>query len=110
LLGLTPLIVKALVFDRRRMLGLALLAGKLAWAAMFIIVCWHWSRGETHPVRLGSALLAGVTTPFVVLVLRAVGAAMEQKNHHGRGGGLKNSASREKIGHTPRWSQNHEPD
>lgn len=73
-LGLTPLVIKAMMFDRRPLLGLGLLAGKFVWLGAMFALFLHWSRGGASAKTLGSALIAGVTTPLLVVVLRALGS------------------------------------
>lgn len=73
-LGLTPLVIKAMMFDRRPLLGLALLVAKFFWLGAMFALFMHWSRGGASARVLGSALIAGVTTPLLVVVLRALGS------------------------------------
>ena len=72
--ALTPLIIKALVFDRRLLAGLSLTALKLIWLGLMLGLCLYATRAGQDSTRLGSALLAGVSTPLVVVVLRALGS------------------------------------
>jgi hypothetical protein len=101
-LGLTPLIVKAFMFDRRPLRGLAYVAGKIAWLAVAVLVLAHWSRGQASQLLFGTALVAGVTTPLLVILLRALGAMPQRRGLDLGGGSLKNNASEKKISDTPR--------
>lgn len=76
-LGLTPLILKAMIFDQNILLAFALIAAKLALIGVMIAVCIWWSGKNANAVGFGSSLTAGVSTPLVVVVLRAIGAQMK---------------------------------
>ena len=79
-LALTPLIVKAIMFDRRPLAGLGLAAVKVVWLGLMLAFCLHWSAKAASPMVFKTALIAGVTTPLAVIVLRAVGAACEHRS------------------------------
>lgn len=81
-LGLTPLILKTMMFDRRLPRALGLIAAKMALIGLMIAACIWWSGGKASPVGFGSSLAAGVSTPLVVVVLRAIGA--QTKSSRGR--------------------------
>ena len=72
-LGLTPLIMKTFMYDRRPLVGLALIAAKLVWLGVGAMVCLYGS-SRLGNVLFGSALIAGISTPLVVLTLRALGS------------------------------------
>lgn len=78
-LGLTPLILKELLFAPQRLLrAFGLVGVKLALIAVMIAACLYWTRpGAATPAGFGSSLAAGVSTPLVVLVLRAIGSQMK---------------------------------
>ena len=76
---LTPLIVKFMLLDERKGLGLLLILAKLGWVCSFGALLL--GAGEDGPfwALSGSAAVAGVSTPLVVLVLRVAGAASERR-------------------------------
>lgn len=76
-LTLTPLILKAMMFDRQPLIGLLLIGMKIILLLLAFIVLGHWSRSEPSVKVLGTALVAGAVTPLVVVVLRALGGAIE---------------------------------
>jgi hypothetical protein len=78
--SLTPLIIKAFLFDGRSLRGLALLGLKLLWVGLMFVVCFNWPLAEGREILDGSALVAGVTTPLLVVTLRAIGAMTCQNN------------------------------
>lgn len=86
-LGLSPLVLKAFMFDRRPLWGVLLLGAKLVLMGLMFVVCLHWSRTESNKVLLGSALVAGLSTLFVVLVLRAIGSKTQGPAGHKPSGG-----------------------
>jgi hypothetical protein len=76
-LTLTPLILKAMLFDRQPLVGLLLIGMKIILLLVALVVLSHWSRSEPSVKVLGTALVAGGVTPLVVVVLRALGGALE---------------------------------
>lgn len=75
-LSLTPLILKAMMFDRRAGVGLGLIALKILLLGAMIGVLSFWSRREASRLVLGTALAAGLVTPLLVVVLRVLGGAL----------------------------------
>ena len=75
---LTPLILKELLFDRRRGRAIWLVAAKLAWMGLMVGICMVGSRSEAGGKVFGTALVAGITTPLGVVLLRTLGAAMSR--------------------------------
>jgi hypothetical protein len=65
-----------MMFDRRPALGLALIAFKFCWLGLVFWAFVHWNRAGASARLPGSALIAGVTTPLAVIVLRAMGGAL----------------------------------
>jgi hypothetical protein len=76
--SLTPLILKTLLFEERRMLGLALVVGKLVWMALIFWVMSGWSAATESRGTVVASLLAGILTPLAVVSLRLVGRVMVQ--------------------------------
>ena len=72
--GLTALILKALLFERRMVLGFALMAVKFAWLFVLIALFGHWTAQPLSMVALGSSVVAGIATPLVVVTLRVLGS------------------------------------
>lgn len=101
-LGLTSLIIKAFLFDRRTLRGLAYVAGKIALLALALAVLIYWSPNQSNQILFGTALVAGVTTPLLVILLRALGAMPHRHLQDLDGDALKNDASGNKISDTPR--------
>lgn len=79
-LSLTPLILKAMLFDRQPLIGLVLIGMKIILVLVAFIVLTHWSRSEPSVKVLGSALVAGAVTPLAVVVLRVLGGATEPRS------------------------------
>lgn len=73
--GLTPLIVKSMLVDRRMLTGALLILMKIAWLGVIFAVLNYWTGllDDVPRVQTGSAMIAGITTPLIVLVLRALG-------------------------------------
>ena len=88
IISLTPLILKAYLFDGRRWRGLILMGLKLLWMALLFAVCSYWPLAEGQQALDGSALVAGVTTPLIVVVLRVLGT-MTPDRKFGAGSGHK---------------------
>jgi hypothetical protein len=70
---LTPLVMKALMFDGRPLTGLGLLMLKIGWLGLAVALA---VAGREQWVWRPLALVAGVTTPLAVLTLRALGRAI----------------------------------
>lgn len=81
-LGMTPAIIKVLVLDRRIGLGMGLVVAKLALILLAVLVALNWPKDLGEPMQVATAIVAGVGTPLLVLVLRALGAAMSNGNVH----------------------------
>jgi hypothetical protein len=94
LFALTPLILKAALFDHRPGRALGLVAAKLGWMTLILAGLWIDHPGLTQGSFAG-ALIAGVSTPLAVVLLRAIGAAMAGRQE-GRGDapGTENSPGR----------------
>lgn len=77
--SMTPLILKFMLVEQRKGLGLLLIMAKLSW--IFLLGGALLVTGEDGPYWEfpGSAAIAGVSTPLVVLMLRVAGAASERK-------------------------------
>lgn len=78
-LSLTPLVLKAMMFDRRPLRGLGLIALKIALLALMMLTLMHWSADDKNVKVLGTGLVAGVTTPLLVIVLRVLGGALNPR-------------------------------
>ncbi len=76
-LGLTPLILKEMLFTRRVLHAFALIGAKLLLLALMVAAFVVWSKAKPGAASLGSSLTAGVSTPLVVIVLRAIGSQMK---------------------------------
>lgn len=75
----TGLIFKYLLFSRSRLRGMLAVAAKLGLLVLVYAVLFGWPiPGSAHERAHMIAMVAGVTTPLVVLVLRAMGWAMDQ--------------------------------
>lgn len=74
-LGLTPLIIKALLFDGDVLRGIALVMVKMVLLGLMFAALWYWTRGTYDKLAFGSAIVSGGVTPFVVVLLRALGGA-----------------------------------
>ena len=72
---LTPLMLKAFLFDHNPFAGMAWLGAKLAAMALALYGITPWA-GEVRGPALGSALPAGVSTPLLVAGLRVAGRAL----------------------------------
>lgn len=72
-LTLTPLIIKAFMFDRRPLAGLVYGAGKLVLLAILVIVLSRITGSPRGQLVSGTAVIAGLTTPLLVVTLMAVG-------------------------------------
>lgn len=75
--ALTAFLLKSMVVDRNRKRGFALLAGKLAFLASMYLILTAWPIDTEAGNAEQFALLAGVLTPFAVLILRTLGFMME---------------------------------
>lgn len=95
----TGLIFKNLLFNKSRIKGLAAVAAKLGLLVAVYAVLWVWPIQGEHTRAHMIAMVAGVTTPLVVLVLRALGWAMDQ-----------NKKQRSAGGASARDTQTHGPD
>lgn len=85
--ALTPLILKAFIFDRNLAAGGLLCLAKLAWIAAMVWIVGSWGAVPQGP-GLGIAMIAGVTTPLLVAGLRLAGAAS-----HNTSAGAQNVAA-----------------
>jgi len=78
--SLTPLILKEMLFDRRKGRALGLIGLKLAWMGLMTGICWAGaSRPGASTAIFGTALVAGITTPLAVVVLRAFGTVIPSR-------------------------------
>lgn len=74
----TGLIFKNLLFNRSRLKGLAAVFAKLGLLVAVYAVLWAWPiQGDLARAHM-IAMIAGITTPMAVLVLRAIGWVTEQ--------------------------------
>lgn len=82
--ALFPLIFKAMM-NRNRALGFALIMLKVMMLASVLVVVqlWPFPEGEARRPQV-LAMLFGVSTPLVVLVLRALGFMMELSKKSGQ--------------------------
>lgn len=75
--SLTGVIFQQLAFSTRRAVGFIYIMAKLAWMAVMFVILMVWppntEKGQAEVV----AMLLGVSTPLIVLVLRALGFLME---------------------------------
>lgn len=83
-LGLTPLVLKAMLFDRRPAVGLLLIGAKVILLLVMFVALDAWSRREPGRLLLGTALVAGGVTPLAVVVLRVLGGAMGPQPDDGK--------------------------
>ena len=72
--AITPFIFKAMLFDRRTGRGRLLIALKLFWMSLMLLFGWWIGTLGLDRTLTGSALVAGVVTPLVVVTLRVLGA------------------------------------
>jgi hypothetical protein len=70
---LTPLILKALMFDGRTLLGLGLMVGKLIWMGLIFWVISGWATAGDSRGVVVTGVLAGILTPLAVVSLRLIG-------------------------------------
>jgi hypothetical protein len=89
----TALIFRNLLFRENRLMGLAAVVAKLGLLGVIYYVLWAWPiPGKGIADAHGIAMLAGLTTPMVVLVLRVLGLAMNQnKQSSSTGNGITKS-------------------
>ncbi len=74
--GLSAMIFKSLLFEKRRLAGLGWVAAKIGWFGLLFAFLWHFRNGDRPTAyAAGLAFLAGVTTPLMVAVLKAAGHA-----------------------------------
>lgn len=76
-LGLTPLILKEILFTRRLLNALGLIGAKLILLGIMLGACIVWSNARPGALNFGSSLIAGVSTPLIVVLLRAIGSQMK---------------------------------
>jgi hypothetical protein len=74
--GITPMIFKTILLEKRPLAGIGWILFKLLWVALMIWMVSRWAAIARGPM-LGSALIAGVTTPLLVAGLRLGGASMQ---------------------------------
>jgi hypothetical protein len=76
----TALIFRHLLFNRNPIRGFLAIAVKMAALVAVYVVLWSWPvvPGEQEKAHM-IAIVAGVTTPLLVFLLRVGGWAMEQK-------------------------------
>lgn len=68
----TAMILNAFLFRRCRLAAVGWIALKLGWLALAVVAgCWWLGDAD---LAQGTAVIAGVSTPLIVLVLRTVGA------------------------------------
>ena len=72
--GLTAFILKALLFERKIVLGFVLLFVKFAWLLALMVLLGSWSKLPVSTMGLATAVVAGVSTPLVVVTLRVLGS------------------------------------
>lgn len=83
----TGLIFKNLLFHQNRLMGLGAVALKLGLLVAVYAALWAWPiQGDSARAQMMS-MVAGVTTPLVVLILRALGWAMDNRNNGKNPGG-----------------------
>lgn len=83
--GLSAMIFKSLLFEKRRLAGLGWVAAKIGWFAVLFALMLYIRTGNDHEIRLAAvAVLAGVVTPLVVAVLKAAGQSMHAPRAHSR--------------------------
>ena len=78
--ALTPLIFKAMLFERKTVVGLAWIALKFLWLGVLFAVCYWWALGEQSTPGEAMALVAGLTTPLAVAALRGIGISMQGRD------------------------------
>lgn len=83
----TGLIFKNLLFNRSRIKGFAAVIAKLALLVAVYAVLFAWPIQEHNARPHMIAMVAGVTTPLIVLVLRAMSWAMDQNKKERRAAG-----------------------
>ncbi len=90
----TGLIFRNLLFNPNRLMGLAAVFAKLGLLAGIYYVLWAWpipGKGIADPHSV--AMLAGLTTPLAVLVLRVLGLAMDQNKQSQTGTSVRKGSS-----------------
>ena len=75
----TALIIKYFVVRANRVMGLLFMAGKLACLGLMVGLLMAWPINESEVRSQGVAMVLGIGTPFMVLVLRVLGWVMEAK-------------------------------
>ncbi len=73
----SAMIFKYMLFERRRALGFASIALKLATLVVAALVLLFWRVPEQLVRAHSLAMLFGILTPFIVLILRTLGLMME---------------------------------
>lgn len=83
----TGMIFKYMLFNTSRIKGLSVVVAKLGLLVLVYAVLFGWPiPGSEHERAHMIAMVAGVTTPLVVLVLRALSWAMDQNRLERRRG------------------------
>lgn len=72
---LTPLVFRAMLFERKPLAGLGWLAVKLGWLALMAIGCWRLDLAPEAGRSLGCALLASTVTTLLVVAIAVVTTA-----------------------------------
>lgn len=75
----TALIIKYFVVRASRIMGLLFMVGKLACLGLMVGLLMVWPPNESELRSQGLAMILGIGTPFIVLILRVLGWAMEAK-------------------------------
>lgn len=71
--SLTALILKSLMFDQKRARGMLFVGLKVLWLMALLLMSFAWPIEGADIRSHGIAMVAGITTPFAVVVLRALG-------------------------------------
>lgn len=104
--ALSALIFRSMMFNRDRLRGLAFIGAKIAVAGLALYVLVSWPVNIVTERAHGLALVAGLTTPLAVVVLRVLGRAMgsDVKSRSGKQGdpsATQPDASAKRTFHAP---------
>lgn len=77
--SLTALILKSLMLDQNRVRGMVFVGLKVLWVMALISIPFVWPIEGADVRSHGIAMVAGITTPLGVVVLRALGFLMEPR-------------------------------
>ncbi|MCH8332565.1 hypothetical protein IIC65_01415 [Candidatus Sumerlaeota bacterium] len=77
--SLTALILKSMMFDQNRVRGMLFVGLKVLWVMALISIPFVWPIEGADVRSHGIAMVAGITTPLGLVVLRALGFLMEPR-------------------------------